>query len=285
MSTYIFSRLESLQKRFDEVELIFNYASENESRLELYTSLCRSAQVLLTAHFEGAVKEFTRDALDDFNNSEYKFKDSPAAIKATFCSSFLPENTDQKLKFPTKLLDIFNTLPVKYNADAFLPNNHSDNNKNATSHMIEKILNGFGVIKFLSQIENSDLDVAFQDAKSSQIEIRDKLKAHLIENVSSYPYTVDLELFNIRYNKKLDPKSRKKSMWEEFLDEIMNNRHSIAHGNSLGSPCSHIEIEKSKIKVEILIYAFVLVLCKFTLPTSIKLHKDLHSIKADNQNI
>ncbi len=124
MSTYIFSRLEYLQKRFDEIELILNYASENESRLELYTSLCRSSQVLLTAHFEGAVKEFIRDALDDFNHSEYKFIDSPAALKATFCSSFLPENTDQKLKFPTKLLDMFNTLPVKYDADAFLPNNH-----------------------------------------------------------------------------------------------------------------------------------------------------------------
>jgi len=132
--------------------------------------------------------------------------------------------------------------------------------------MIESLLHKFGVIKFLSQIENSDLDVAFQDSKSEMIEIRDKLKAHLMENVEYYPYNVDLELFNIHYDDGIERQKRQKSMWEDFLNEILTNRHTIAHGNCLESLCSHTEIEHSRIKIEILIYAFVLVLCKFTLP-------------------
>jgi len=110
MSTFVFMRFESLQKRLDEIDLILSYASRNESSYELYTSLCRSAQVLLIAHFEGAIKEFTKDSLDDFNSSMYNFKDSPDALKLTFCSSFIAENADQR----KKLLEIFNSLPVKY---------------------------------------------------------------------------------------------------------------------------------------------------------------------------
>lgn len=273
MSTYVFVRFESLQKRLDEIDLILSYASQNESLYELYTSLCRSAQVLLIAHFEGAIKEFTKDALDDFNKSMYNFVDSPDALKMTFCSSFISENTDQR----NKLLDTFNSLPVKYNVAAFLSNNHNDYNKNPKPQMIESLLQKFGVVKFLSQIENSDLDVVFQDSKSDQIEIRNKLKAHLTENVESYPYKVDFELFNIHYDNKIEKQKRKKSMWEDFLNEVLTNRHTIAHGNSLESPCSHTEIEQSKLKIEILIYAFVLVLCKFTLPCSIQQQADQHN--------
>lgn len=260
MSTYVFSRFESLQKRLEEIDLILDYASKNEGQLALYASLCRSAQILLIAHFEGAIKEFTRDVIDDFNRSNYKFKDSPQALKITFCSSFIKENTDPEFKFRNKLIEIFNSLPVKYDAKVFL----YKNNKNPTSYIVDNLLQKFGVTEFLSQIEDSDLDIAFQDSRSDQVQIRDKLKSHLIENVTSYPYTVNVELFNIHYKKKVDLK--KKSMWKEFLDEIVNNRHNIAHGNLLENICSHTEIEKSKLKIEILIYAYILVLCKFSLP-------------------
>lgn len=263
MITYVFLRFESLQKRLDEINLILDYASENESRNELYTSLCRSAQVLLIAHFEGTIKDFTKDVLDDFNHSEYEFKDSPEALKTTFCSSFINKNNERESKLRKKILETFNSLPVMYNVEAFL----YKENKNPNSYIVENVLQRFGVSKFLVQIENSDLDVAFQDSRSSMIEIRDKLKIHLRENVNSYPYTVDLELFNIHYNKNVD--KSKKTMWHEFLDEIVKNRHTIAHGNTLESPCSHKEIEQAKLKIEILIYAFVLVLCKFSLPSSI----------------
>lgn len=262
MSTFVFARIESFQKRLNEIDLILNYASENEGLNKLYTSLCRAAQVLLIAHFEGAVKDFTKDVIDDFNRSEYEFKDSPKALKITYCSSFIKENTDPEYRFTNKLINTFDTLPVKYDSQVFL----YKNNKNPRSYIVNNILQRFGVTKFLSQIENSDLDIAFQDSKSDLIGLRDKLKLHLTENVSSYPYTVNFELFNIHYNKKIDAK--KKSIWEDFLDEVVNNRHNIAHGNLLDSMCSHKEIEMSKLKIEILTYAYVLLLCKFALPAS-----------------
>jgi hypothetical protein len=265
MSTSVSSGLESLQRRFSEIDLILSYASEKEKTYELYTTLCRSAQVLLIAHFEGAVKQFVRDVINDFNQSNFEFKDSPNALKHTFCSFFIKENNDS-VRF--KLLDTFNSVPVKYTAEAFLFNNHSDNNRNPNPYVVNNILERFGVSSFLSQIENSDLDVAFEDSKSSQIAIRDKMKFYLIENVKHYPYTVDLKLFNINFDKNMGKrKSRKKSMWEEFLDEVMTKRHNIAHGNSLESQCSHTEIERSKLKIEILIYAYILLLCKFSAPS------------------
>jgi len=265
MSTFVSLGLESLQKRFAEIDLILSYASEKENTSELYSTLCRSAQVLLIAHFEGAVKQFVRDVIDDFNQSNYEFKDSPNALKYTFCTFFIKENNDL---IRNKLLDTFNSVPVKYTAEAFLFNNHSDNNRNPNSNVLNNILQRFGVSGFLSQIENSDLDIAFEDSKSNQVAIRDKIKFYLIENVKSYPYTVSLELFNIKYDRNADKrKLRKKSIWEEFLDEVMIKRHTIAHGNSLESQCSHTEIERSKLKIEILIYAYVLLLCKFSSPS------------------
>jgi hypothetical protein len=262
MNTYVSLRFESLQKRLKEIDLILDYASKNENLTELYTTLCRSAQVLLIAHFEGAVKDFTKDVLDDFNRSEYEFKDSPEALKTTLCLSFMSpyDNGKYDPKLKRKIFETFNSLPVKYDADAFL----YKKNKNPNSYIIENILLRFGVNNFLLQLENSELDVAFQDSLSSMIELRDKLKIHLEENVNFYPYTVNPELFNIHYKKGLD--KSKKTLWHAFLDEIVNNRHIIAHGNTLENTCSHKDIEKSKLKVEILIYAFILMLCKFTLP-------------------
>jgi hypothetical protein len=260
MSSYVYLRLESLQKRFDEIDLILNHASKNKDLEDLYSTLCRSAQILLVAHFEGAIKDFTKDVLSDFNRSEYKFKDSPEAIKTTFLQYFMKPNEnnyyDKTIK--NRLIETFNSLPVKYEVEPFLYNK----NKNPSPHIVENILKRFGVSNFFSRIENSDLDVVFQDSKSDMIEVRKRLKKHLENTVKSYPYKIDLDLFNIS-STKTEPRD---TLWHTFLDTILNNRHEIAHGNTLKRLDLHVDIEKSKLKIEILIYAFILVLCKCTLP-------------------
>lgn len=260
MSSYVYLRLESLQKRFDEIDLILNHASENKDIKELYSTLCRSAQILLVAHFEGAIKDLTKDVLDDYNRSEYKFKDSPKAIKVTFCQYFIKPS--DKNYYDSKMLDrlnkTFDNLPVRYEVEPFLYNK----NKNPSPHIIENILERFGVSNFFSRIDNSELDVVFQDSKSDMMELRDRLRRHLIETVKSYPYKIDLDLFNISSTKT----KHDDTLWHTFLDTILENRHNIAHGNTLESLDLHVDIEKSKLKIEILIYGFILVLCKCTLP-------------------
>jgi hypothetical protein len=264
MSSYVYLRLESLQRRFDEIDLLLTHALENIDNEELYSTLCRSAQILLVAHFEGAIKDLTKDVIDDFNRSEYTFKDSSEAIKVTFCQSFMKPNEndyyDSKIK--TQLLNTFNDLPVKYEVDPFLFNKYKNNNKNPNSYIVENILARFGVNNFLSRIENSDLKVVFQESKSDMVIVRDRLKEHLEVTVESYPYKVNFELFNISSAKT----KKSNTFWHAFLDTIVNNRHEIAHGNTLESLDLHVDLDKSKLKVEILICAFILVLCDCILP-------------------
>jgi hypothetical protein len=264
MSSYVCLRLESLQKRFDEIDLLLNYASKNEHTNDLYCTLCRSAQIFIVAHFEGAIKDIVRDVLDDFNNSEYEFKDSPEAIKRTFCNYFL-ENEDgrsneKKLK---KLYEVFDSLPVKYGVDPFLYSNSENNNKNPSPHVVERIMEKFGVTFFLTRIYNSDLDVAFEDSKSDMINLRDRLRQHLMSALDTYPYKIDLDLFNISSAKC---KKETNSLWFDFLETIQNYRHKIAHGNTLENLDSHTNIAKTRIQVEILIYAFIMILCKYAIP-------------------
>ncbi|WP_010115155.1 hypothetical protein, partial [Acinetobacter sp. P8-3-8] len=57
-----------------------------------------------------------------------------------------------------------------------------------------------------------------------------------------------------------------KGLFEEFLDEFLKDRHSIVHGHVLKNPTDDFEIFESKIKIEILIYAFIICLCSNSTP-------------------
>lgn len=271
MDTFVKIGLEVLEERFKEIDTIISKASDyevdesidayqKEEFENIYKVLCRSAQVLLIAHLEGAIKDTAKNILDDINYYS-KFNNSPYPLKKTFCEHFLVKNekgrySDEKTKL---LINTFDSLPVKYIADPFILfyNSGSKTNRNPSPDLIIKVTEKFGIENFFGMIENSNLDVVFTGSKSEILDIRDQLKEHLYTGVSSYPYDLDLSIFNI----SLKSSNKKQTLWHLFLESILKNRHDIAHGNTLESPFYHKDIEESKIKVEILLYAFISVLC------------------------
>lgn len=89
MGTFVNAGLVSLNARFKEVELILQEANLHfDTNEDLYSALCRSAQVLLSAHFEGYIKELIKNALDDINLFS-NFGASNDNIKRRFCEHFV----------------------------------------------------------------------------------------------------------------------------------------------------------------------------------------------------
>lgn len=62
------------------------------------------------------------------------------------------------------------------------------------------------------------------------------------------------------YNKK------KKTLWEEFVENFLKERHGIVHGRNLRNAYDHQELIKAKNKIEILIYVFIINLCLVAKP-------------------
>src|SRR5690554_5281490 len=66
-NTFVSSRLELIESRFNEVETLLSLAKNNVSDSTKYTALCRSAHVLLVSHVEGIYKDIVKDIVDDLN--------------------------------------------------------------------------------------------------------------------------------------------------------------------------------------------------------------------------
>ncbi|WP_139998271.1 MAE_28990/MAE_18760 family HEPN-like nuclease [Paenibacillus paridis] len=254
MSTSIHELSCSIDVRLNEVGLLLEKAEEYKDNEAFYGALCRSSAVLLVAHLEGFIKEAAKALIDDMN-SYSNFNELPQAIKRTYCTLFIPGddtgNSDKKIK---KLIEVFDTLETKLKVDSFL----FENNKNPSPTIIDKVCKNFGVKNIFSLLHNSRLDDVFSENKSETNELLNELKEHVISSVKNYPYNSDPTLFNISSDSALNKRSR--SLWQVFLDDLLMNRHTIAHGTSFLNTLSSEEIQVQKTKVEVLHYAIILVL-------------------------
>ena len=257
--TFVFSRLDSIEKRFKEVELLLQFAEDNQDDDKVYATFCRSAHIILVAHFEGIIKEICKDIIADINYNT-TFDKIPNKIFSTFCEYFL-------IKEKKECYDIsINSLKLKLK-EAFGNSNSNlkfepfiqSVDKNLAPSILETILERFGSNRFFWSLKNSNLDVVFEDSKTEIEELKKLLKNHVIESVVNYPYCVNKSIYcpDITI---LDQKS-KKTLWEEFIDDLLKERHGIVHGQKLDNSYSHFSIHEAKIKIEILVYVFIINIC------------------------
>lgn len=254
INTYVGIGLNSFGERLKEVELLVGLAALNISNQELYDSICRSIQVFIVSHFEGAIKDFTRNVLDDINYHS-NFKSANDSVKRTFCEHFMKvDKGSYSEAVRIRLIETFDKLPVDLSSEPFLV----ENNKNPSPNMISSVTKKFGILHFFSRLKGSDLEIIFEDVRTDIIELRDKLKKHLEDNTVNYPYTVNPQTF------KLNEKDNSRfniNIWTSFIDDFLQKRHEIAHGNTLLNSKSHNSIEKLSVKIEILIYGMYLIIC------------------------
>lgn len=253
MSTFVKEGLESLNIRLAELEVLLSAASSQlNSSDSLYKALCRSSQVLLISHFEGYIKDFVKDVLEDINYYS-NFKNSGNKLKFTYCENFILPKSDGKPneKKILELIEVFDDLSPKFNKKYFL-----FENKNPKESLIDTIAKRFGEDSFFKKLNNSILQNVFSNTDHENKTLRDDLKAELILAIEEYPYNLAEDFLRIN----LENPTRDR-YWETYLNEVLRRRHDIAHG-SPDNTISHSIIEKEKIKLEILIYSFTGLICK-----------------------
>jgi hypothetical protein len=278
MSTFVYDLVNSIDDRLREVRiLIEKAAAEQNNSSELYDPLCRATVLLVVAHLEGFVKEIAKAIIYDINQFS-SFKESPVALKRTFCKTFMifsQENgrvVEQKVQ---QLINMLNNLETKFVVDPFLVESSYGNNKNPSPSVINKICANFGVRNIFSWFNGSRLDIVFSGIGSEIDLLLEKLKFHTLENTQSYPYELDISLFDVKEPSEKNAITR--SFWETFLDQLLKIRNDIAHGSSLTNSLSVEELNDFLNKVIVLKYGLVLVLCHLSIPSS-KKYKDAKSV-------
>ncbi len=253
--TFINLRFEQIEKRFNEIDILLNLATLYQSKTDIYQTLCRSAHVLLVSHFEGLYREVCRDVIDDmnFNTNFYEIK---KVIFNSYCSYFIHTNEtpESANNIKLKLWEAFKNHPSSLKVEPFI----SVDNRNPTPLILETILKKFGVKNFFWSIDSSDLDIVFEDQKSKTLKLRNRLLKYVRSGTRNYPYTVDSSFYHpiVRENQK-----KVKTFWEDFINNFLKARHNIVHGHVIDNPNNHEAISQAKIKIEILLYAFIINVC------------------------
>jgi hypothetical protein len=266
MSTFIKLGLDSLNKRFNEIDVILQEASKYvETPNDIYSSLCRSAQVLLLAHFEGYLQDLVKNSLEDINTYS-SFKNSNNALKKRHCEYFLKPDGEEKNSKSTygkvqTLIVEFDELETKFKKEYFSYND----NKNPKATVLNKIAEQYGIKNFFKKLKQSNLDNTFSNTKSENIVLRDSIKNIIVDSTNEYPYTINLKFLEIDENK-----ASTDNFWDVFLSELLKRRHDIAHGRETENISAFSEIERDKIKLEILIYTFTAFVCVNTNPVKVE---------------
>lgn len=257
-NTFVSVRLENIEKRFSEVDTLLLLAKSNKHEVHIYSALCRSAHVLLVSHVEGIYKDIVKDILDDLNHNT-NFLNLPSSIFRTFSLHFIhtEENKANNEKIKDKLWEAFKEYKTNLKHEPFL----RVDNKNPTPKILEEILTKFGEKNFFESLSQSKLEIVFENSRKTSLKELERIKKYTKAGTMNFPYTVDKSYYATSNKNK-----QKRGLFEEFLDDFLRDRHSIVHGHRLDSPKNSVEIESSKLKIEMLIYAFILCLCSNCTP-------------------
>lgn len=260
-NTFVSNRLDLIESRFEEISVLLNLAEINSDKTDIYSALCRSAHVLLVSHVEGIYKDIVKDLIDDLNRNT-KFNNIKNPIFRTHSLYYLIQSENDKIneKYILRLFDALKNQKTELILEPFL----RVDNKNPTPKILEEILQKFGERNFFKSLFGSRLEVVFENDHNLSLKEFLRIKKYLRKGANVFPFTLDKNYFCTTPSLILAKDT--KSLFEEFLNDFLNDRHKIVHGHTLNNPKNHKEIEDSKIKIEILIYAFIINLCHFSNP-------------------
>lgn len=252
MTTASFEAVGSIPQRISELELLIlnakNCAEDNEP---LYNSLCRACCVLIASHLEGFIKDFTKALLSDLNYNVQGFVNMPPAMKRAFCRKIaFYEGVDAKdiEKRTKQLIAFFDNNPVKIDMDYF---SYKENpNKNPSASFIDASFERFGINNILSSLAIPSFEVAFgNDAGGNFVLRKDmrKYRSHLYH----FPFTAIGPKYAF---KRIKQEKVVETLWHSYIEEIMNRRHSIAHGDVTENDTTWEELSSNVTKLHFLMH-------------------------------
>lgn len=257
MTTALFEVSSHISTRISELNVILNAAKEHDETNPLHKALCRSATILLSSHLEGFLKDVSKSALLDLQYNIRHYKDMPKNIRETFCRKIVYyekiEEKDIRGRM-TQLDAFFMSNSVKIELNAF---NYNENpNKNPSPKNIDRPLKIFGLEDILQRISTEKILNIFEGSASSEyMTLRQMSKFR--STLYRFPYKALPSNYQFLKPKKASKKQISPSIWETFLDEVLERRHAVAHGDTMEN-IGHINVLRENVKkLEVLMYAIL----------------------------
>jgi hypothetical protein len=261
MSTAVFLVACSIPSRISELSRLTQLAAGEQTRSEdSFNALCRACSVLLASHLEGFLKDLAKSISTDLNYYLKSFSSMPEALKRSFCEKIAfyegvpAEEVNQRI---AQLLAFFSTNSVNIDLHAFTYKENK--NRNAGPDVIEAALAKLGVPSVLNSMKNSRLENIFKnDANATHLMRRDLRRFRSL--VYRYPYKPLPETYAFDFkNARGAQKASSTSLWHTFIEEVMQRRHRIAHGDTMENdadvPILTQDIEKLDVLMHGLLFA------------------------------
>jgi hypothetical protein len=245
VATFLSDFLSQLDERWSEVNLLLAKAKElRDSDEPFYNAICRSVSFLLIAHLEGFIKDACKNVIKDLNQSA-TFNAMPTAVQRTYCRKYLGSNRVQEDQAYEKRIKLLVTKFSELNSDITFEPFLFSTNKNPNPNIIETILGNFGVPDVFACLHNSTFDEAFSDTQAQLYSRIEEFRAKLLNAVQEFPFKLSMDEYNFEYKKVTGVTP----LWSEFVNQINQTRHSIAHGNDFknGEDITTLETRKNMV--------------------------------------
>lgn len=258
MRTAVFEVAMTLPNRISEIDRIVDLAEKSKENEMLYNTLCRAACVLLASHLEGFIKELTKSLISDLNYNLRAFSQMPDAVKNTFCQkiAFYEGVKSDEISSRTKqLISFFDNNTVAIDFHAF--NYKETQNKNPSGDMIDGALAKLGIPNALYSISGGKIENIFKNDPSWSYVIRREFRSFR-SRMYDFPYRKLPARYEFNYRPLKEPAAGvSKTMWHDFVRDIMGRRHTIAHGDTMNSVATTAQLKEDTERLDVLMHGLL----------------------------
>jgi hypothetical protein len=264
MSTACFELAHSIPMRLAELKVLIDKATFAENDDEpLYNAICRATCVLMASHLEGFLKDLTSSLLQDLNFYLGRFDKMPKAMQYEFCRKvafFEGVPKDEVEHRISQLKAFFSKNTVNIDLKAFT---YKENvNKNPSNDFIQSSMSKLGIPDVLNLIAVPAFEVVFDGDERTNLLLDRKLKS-LVSSLYNFPFKELHGSFEIKKVGASKPKKAGSTLWHAFIEDMMNRRHAVAHGDSLNNDTTWEELRRDSSKLRVLMYGLIFSACSY----------------------
>lgn len=262
MSTACFDLIRSIPIRLSELDSLTTHAKTLENKDEqLYNSVCRACCVLISSHLEAFLKDLVRSITSDLNYHLKSFGRMPKAMQDDFCRKIahyegVPTNEiDLRVK-QLKAFFLQNSVAIDLRAFPYRENQ----NKNPSYDLIESTLSKVGVPRVLHLMSSSAFQVVFDNDERTNWRLQRDLRS-FASHLYAFPYRRLSGLYELSRPEKKGLGNQ--TLWHTFIEDVMNRRHRVVHGDTLSNTTTWEELHRDVIKLGVLMNGLLLTACSY----------------------
>jgi hypothetical protein len=270
MTTACYRLVRSIPDRVEELWTLVGTAKGIDLRISagepvsseehrLYNALCRATCVLLASHLEGFLKELVASLVEDLNYNLRNFSEMPNALKHAFCMKIAfyegvpKDDIDARV---TQLQAFFSKNSIKLDLQAFTYKENG--NKNPSANFIDSSLSKFGIRAPLASLGSPAYLCVFDGQHRSNVLLYRNLKRLMCKLYKFPPKPLPARFAPLKILAKKSPEDPR-SLWHDFVDNLMVRRHIVAHGDTYNNDVTWEELSLDLEKLTVLMYGLTYV--------------------------